>query len=183
MIEYKEHNEKLDIPRGAGVEGFIAAIRRILQLPRVQKLTATAAGKVHYTRLVRPDEPLHPVGVDFESLLPSSIMRNGNVKELPEIGNAAYGICSLFKEAAQEHVVPVAFASGAASGVLAWHEDTTGIPYGDDGTLYGLPLLVDEGLPKEALFLCCGYSKAAALVDVRQTYRITLPLKYGVSNE
>lgn len=179
MAEYIDRKEEVEVPRGSGLEGFIATFRKILELPRVQYVHVEK-GKVSFCRSVRPEEPKKPLGVDFESLMPSHIIRGVELLEEAEEVNAANAVCRLLRRVGVMHLHPIAFASGTKTHFWEWHSKSTGIDLKDrPDQLYGLPFLRDEHLPDEALFICAAYSKGAALIDSSHALKMIMPLGMG----
>jgi hypothetical protein len=179
MNEYQEVTQNLEIPVHAGVEGFLAALRQILRLPRVTNVNIDANGKVSYTRFVRQEEPRKHVEVDFDSVSPSMLVRNIEVQELDlseYIGNASVCIAAMFSSAAAEQMFPVAFVTGAATTLFQWHRRTTGVQL-IGSSAYGLPVHRDRFIPDEALILTCAFARGGGLIDARKSYKITMPGK------
>lgn len=175
--DYQEVTETQDIPKHAGIEGFILAIRSILKMPRIANINIDNKGKVTFTRYARVEEPRRQIEVDFESVAPSAIVRNGHVVEVDADsfhGNAAICVAALFSRAAQDHMYPVAWVVGANTVLPSWHALTTGVVL-PTGSAYGLPVLRDRFIPDEALILACAYGQDAALIDARQAYKVTMP--------
>lgn len=175
--EYKEVTDTTEVPKHAGVEGFILAVRGILKLPRVVNINIDSRGKITHTRYARQEEPRRQVEVDFESVSPSSIVRNGHVQELnveEYYGNAAVVCAAMFAAAAKQLLFPVAWVVGANTYLPGWHKLTTGVDLLND-TAFGLPLLRDRFIPDEALLLACAYGPNAALIDAQTAYKVTMP--------
>jgi hypothetical protein len=181
MAEYIDRKEEVEIPRGSGIEGFMTTLRKILELPRVQYVHIER-GKIAYARSVRPEEPRAPLGIDFVSLMPATVIRGSELHEENEEENAAKAVCVLLRRAGIMHQHPIAFASGTKTHFWEWHRRTTGIDLKDrSDQIYGLPFLLDEQLPNESLLLCTGFSKGAALVDTRLTFKMSMPLGMEVT--
>lgn len=176
MNEYREVTESVQIPHLAGVEGFLAAIRRVLHLSRVSHVEIDIAGKVSYTRFVREEEPSHSIEINFDSVMPSAVVRNAEVQEIDllDVQSASAALSLMFYAAGQDHLCPVGFVTGAATVLPRWHLDTVGVRLGQD-TVYGLPLYRDRFLPDEVLLLVCAYSRQGGLVDVKKSYKILMP--------
>lgn len=175
--EYQEVTDTLDIPRHAGVEGFLVSIRGILRLPRVVNISIDSRGKITYTRYARPSEPRKNIEVDFDSVAPSAIIRNGAVTELDVEStehNAAVCLARMFARAAADHMYPVGWVIGGDSHFRAWHMSTTGVDLPEESA-YALPVYRDRFIPDEALLLACAYGPNAALIDARVAYKITMP--------
>ena len=176
MSDYREVTETIEVPAQAGVEGFLAAIRKVLHLSRVTRVEIDNNGKVSYTRFVREEEPSHAIEINFDSVLPSAVVRNAEVQEIDllNVEGASVSLALMFYAAAQDHLCPVGFVTGAASVLPSWYFKTTGVRLGQD-TVYGLPLYRDRFLPDEVLLLVCAYSRQGSLVDVKKSYKILMP--------
>jgi len=176
MSEYHEVTETVDVPGATGIEGFLAVIRRVLHLSRVSRVEINGTGKVSYTRFVREEEPSHVIEVNFDSVMPSSVVRNAEVHEIDIFGieSAAVGLALMFYAAAQDHLCPVGFVTGAATVLPGWYFKTVGVRLGQD-TVYGLPLYRDRFLPDDVLLLACAYSRQGSLVDVKKSYKVLMP--------
>lgn len=175
--EYQEVTDTVDVPRHAGVEGFVLAIREILRYPRVMSFSADNRGKISFTRFARREEPRKKIEIDFDTVSPSAIIRNGKVEELDVEaidGNAAVVAAKIFGRAAADNMYPVAWVVGAASYLPAWHAKTTGIEL-LTAMAYGLPILRDRFIPDETLLLACAFGPGAALIDAQTAYKITMP--------
>lgn len=179
MIDYKELTETVDIPLNAGKEGFILGIRRILDLSRVTHFECDLKGKLRYTRFVRAEEPRKNIDYDFESVSPGAIVRNIDIEEVDSfhsLDNAAVCVAMLFFAAERDHMVPVAFVTGANPVFPEWHQRTTGVRVSRDNA-YGLPIYRDRFIPDETLLMVVAYSKDAGLIDASKSYKIALPLR------
>ena len=178
MNEYQEVTQNLEVPPHAGVEGFLAALRQILKLPRVTNIHIDSQGKVAYTRYVRQEEPRKHVEVDFDSVSPSMLVRNLEVQELDlsEVSdNAAVSIAAMFATAASEQMFPVAFVTGAATSLYQWHRKTTGVQL-IGSSAYGFPVHRDRFIPDETLLLVTAFARGGGLVDARKSYKIAMPV-------
>lgn len=175
--EYQEVTETIDIPKHAGIEGFIAALRGVLRMPRVVSINIDARGKVAYTRYARREEPRKNIEIDFESVSPSAIIRNGHVIEIDvedRSDNASICLALMFARAAADHMYPVAWVVGGNSRLWQWHEETTAVAL-PDASAFALPVFRDRHIPDEALLLACAYGPNAALIDAQTAYKITIP--------
>lgn len=175
--DYKEVIDTTEVPKNTGIEGFILAIRGILKMPRVTSINIDSRGKITHTRYVRQEEPRHQIEIDFDTVAPSSIVRNGQVLELniDELhGNAAVCVAAMFARASQDHMFPVAWVVGAATYFNGWHQLTTGVAL-PTASAFGLPMYHDRFIPDEALLLACAFGPNAALIDAQMSYKITVP--------
>jgi len=175
-MNYEEKNETIEIPIGTGVEGFLRALREILQLGRIQEVHIDARGKISYKRFAREGETPQPLDLDFESLMPYAIVRNGYVEEvIPSTTNAAVVLGQLFARAAADHVYPVAWVAGANTTFWSWLTKSTGLAGSVRDELYGLPFLQDHMLEDSVLLLCAAYGRRAAISDTQRSYKILMP--------
>lgn len=174
-MDYEEKTATLEIPKGTGLEGFLRAIREILLLGRVQELHVDVRGKISYRYFAREGDTT-TLDVDFESLMPYAIVRNGVVVEvIPWGANAAVILGQIFARAAADHVYPVAWVGGAQTTFWHWFERTTGIANAITDELCGLPFLRDRMVEDSVLLLCTAYGRHAALIDTQRSYKILMP--------
>jgi hypothetical protein len=177
MDEYKEVQDVIEVPKNAGLDGFLHTIRTYLRKPRVQEIVIDARGKVTVRRYVRADDSDRNVGIDFGELQPSGIVRNSHVEEVTVLGgaSAAVAIGGLLDMVAVAQFKPTAFMTGPATALWDWYRVTTGVALRNREQLHGLPLLLDRQIPDTALILTMGYGRDAALVDTRQALKIEIP--------
>lgn len=170
-----EHTERIEIPRGAQVEGYVKVLRDVFKLSLVKRLVFEP-GRAEYMRLMKPDEEFAPLKVDFETVMPHTVIRNGEVHEL-EIphDNAALAIAMLFRRATLDRLVPVAFVGSGRSVIWDWHQRTTDIDLPATDELYGLPFLDDPHIEDATLFLCVSTERGAAMIDTQRSYKILMP--------
>lgn len=174
MAEYKEITEKVEIPKNTGVEGFIATLRKILSLSRVQSIVINAAGRIQYSRVVREDEETHPLEVDLSTITPSGIVRNNELMELEEDRDPAHAVARMLAQMSTEHLFPVAWVSGPGSTFWLWHEKAKlNLPLRDEA--YGLPFLYDAYFPPTTLVLCTGYTRGCGMIDVKKSFKVLMP--------
>lgn len=176
-MDYQLVTDSLDVPKHAGIEGFIHAIRGILRLSRVVGLEVDSRGKVTYRRYVRPEEPRKTIQVDFDSVAPSAVVRNGTVQELDLSEfqhNAAVAVAVLFQRAASEQMFPVGWIVSPTSRIWDWHRTTTGVGLIQESA-YGLPIFKDRHIPDESLLFAMAYARDAALIDTQMAYKILIP--------
>jgi hypothetical protein len=176
--DYEEVKGTVEVPPNAGIRGFLRAIEEVLKLPRVQEIHVNARGNISFTHFARTGEQRQPIEVNFESILPYSIIRNSRVEELvaPNV-NAAVAVGQLFGMSARDHVVPVAFVGGAKTAFWRWLDTSTGLPLSGVSTevAFGIPFLYDRQLEDRVLVLCAAYTRASALVDVQRSYKLVIP--------
>ncbi len=168
--------ETIEVPRGAGIEGFIRVLRGIWKLPRVKHIEIEK-GKISYTQAMQPDDPFVALKVDLDTVMPHTVIRNGGVvRELDTpLDNASHAIALAFRRVTLDRLVPIAFVGSATSIVWDWHHKTTGIELPTVEELYGLPFFDDPHIEDWTLFLCASTERDAALIDTQRTYKILMP--------
>lgn len=176
MPAYIEESKEIQVPPATGIPGFLQVVARILERPRVQEIVLSK-DKITYRRFRRDDEAEAEVETDLATLMPMAVIRNSLLEELHLINeqNAAIAVSQLFARTHMDGMNPIAFASGLNSLFFPWHARTTSVVLART-ECYGLPFLTDPGLPDEALFLCVGYSRRAALPDTVRSYKIAIPV-------
>lgn len=177
MNGFEERSGNIEVPKNAGIEGFVHTIRSILQQHTyVQRIEIDSKGFITFRYFAQKEMDRPQFKVDFEFLQPDAIIRNGEVKELllSEDLGASTMIGILFEAAARERLYPVAFASGSASQFWEWHHQTTGVPLQSRESVYGLPFLTDRHIPDSVLLLCTALGRGAAFVDIQVSYKITM---------
>jgi hypothetical protein len=175
MAEYKERTETVDVPKNTGVEGFMATVRKILSLPRIQVININAVGHIKYTRIVREEDDTVPLEVDFSTISPAGIIRNNELVEMEEDNNPTHAVARMFEQIAQEHLFPVAWVSGPGSTFWLWHERAKLKMSPSKDQAYGLPFLYDENFPSSTLVLCTGYTRMSAMIDVKKSFKMLMP--------
>jgi len=176
MADYEEVTGTVDVPKNAGVKGFLKAIEDILRLPRVQNIAIDARGRVEYRHFLREGEPHRPLEVSFDSLMPYAVIRNSRVIELAEPDlNAAVALSQLFNMAASDHLFPVALVGGANSRLWDWYVASTTVDPSSREDVYGVPFLTDRFLEDNVLVLCAAYTRAGSLVDTQKSYKLVIP--------
>jgi hypothetical protein len=180
MEGYEEKTSSVTVPKNTGVEGFMRTLRGILELRNVQSIAIDARGTVSYTRYVRQGETPVQLAVDYTSVEPWAIIRNGELEEVDTRGlPAASVVALLFNRVASEGLVPIAFASGAGTFFWSWHEETSGIRLSRRGQVYGLPLYIDRQMPDHSLVLCAAHVRGS-LVDCHRFLTVTMALPLSV---
>jgi hypothetical protein len=175
MAEYEEVEGSIEVPKNVGVTGFLKSIEAILKQSRVQSVSVDARGKVTYRRFVRGGEQAEPLSVDFETLQPHSIIRNSEVLEIPsEQENAAVVVGRLFHRMSVDQLNPVAFVGGANTHLWQWYKGWTGIECVTHDEFFGVPFFTDRLIEDHVLILCAAYSKAAALIDTKKSYKVAM---------
>lgn len=179
MSDFREQSDTIEVPRGTGVDGFVATIIGILKMPRIQYIHIDGNGRIKYARVVRKGEEFQRYSPDFEQLQPSFIIRQSNVKELPAEENAAYAITMMFKAAGIEKLFPVAFVTNPKTRLWDWLIDSAGIDLSQtDDVLYGVPLIYDEQIPNYVLILSTAFLPNATMGEIRRCFKITMPHQY-----
>jgi hypothetical protein len=176
MPTYEEEERTIEIPKAAGIKAYLTVLDEILSLPMVDTVTIVVTpGFMRYHRYKKPEEPERLVGTDLSTLLPYAVIRNHDLLEIqPSTNIAAVVIAQMLAQAHLDGLNPIAFVCGNEPNLRKWHASTTGIVL-PSNEMYGLPLLCDNQLPQETLFLCAAYGRNAALVDTAKSYKITIP--------
>jgi len=174
MTTYAEEEKSYDIPKAAGNAAYVELFKKLIGMSLVQTIVVTP-GHMSYKRYRKEDEPETPVEMEFDSLMPLAAIRTHLLVELDPMSKIASTVfAQMLTQASLDGLNPVAFASGSERTVRAWHKSTTKVVLPED-EIYGIPFLIDQGLPKEALFLCAAYGRHGALADTIKTYKITIP--------
>jgi hypothetical protein len=175
-MDYKEIEDTLEVPANTGIEGFLLAVKSIIKLGKVQNITIDVHGRISYKRYVREGETKEPLSVNFESLMPSSVIRNSKLTELTGLNaNAAVAVAQLFNAATVDHLNPVALVGGPAAHFWRWYQASTGLTLTSREELFGVPFLTDRMIEDHVLILCAAYAKAGALIDTYKSYKIVIP--------
>lgn len=173
---YVQHDEVIEVPKGTGIEGFIRTIREVLKLPRVQDIHIRNNGKVEYSFFLRDGEEKRTLTMNFDNLMPMAVVRNAEVQEVTDVDRfAPIALMQMFRVAAMEHLVPIAFVTGASSQFWPWYEGTSKMKAEIRSTLAGLPVHADRACPDEVLLLCCAFRKESELADMKKAYKIAIP--------
>lgn len=171
-----DHEDAIEVPRGAGIDGLMKVVREILRRPRVKRIEIEK-GKVSFTQAIQPDNPFEPLKVDLDTVMPHTIIRNCvDVKEIDvPADNAAFAVALLFRRVTMDRLVPIAFVGSSNSIIWGWHQRTTGIELPAPDELYGLPFFDDPQVEDATLFLCASTERDASLIDTQKTYKILMP--------
>ena len=171
----------VDVPRNAGIEGFIKLIRSILGIRGVQEILITGAGKVTYKYVgERSKEEFNPE-TWFESVQPAYILRNSLLIEMPMVHpDSLVTLFLMMRHARLDNVEPIAWATGAGNLLPQWL--ARGSAIGDAfihpiDTLLGLPVFKDRMIPDESLTLCAGPIRGADLIETTRSYKIAMVMK------
>lgn len=173
MVDYIEERQEQEVPSAAGVEVYLAVVRSVLSLPRVQEVVIKV-GKVRWHRFKKPDEPDRNLEIDLDTLMPYGVIRTHEVQELRPLPDAAASIGAMLAQAHVDGLNPIAWVSGPGSLLHSWYQDTSGLLLPKD-SVHGFDLLLDPNIGHETLILCTGFGKRAALVDTVRSYKITMP--------
>lgn len=178
-MEYEQHDEEIDVPKGAGAVGLLEAIRGVLTLPRVQNIGVNAQGKITYSFFLPKGEKPKELSIEFEKVMPYAIARNGKIEELPyPKGDAITACAELFERAERDHMYPVSFLGGEKTGFWPWYAEAMGhegTAAGAREELFGVPFLVDNKMEDTTLLLCTAYRRGASIIDTVKSYKITIP--------
>lgn len=176
MSEYNQIEDHVEVPLSSGVDGFLLALRKILTLSRVTDIHIATGGKVTYRRWVREeDDSSRNLEIDFETVAPSSVIRNNIIEDLGQAdSNAALCAARMFYRASVDHMFPVAFVCGTNTTLGDWVKDTTSMELVAD-QFYGLPLIKDRFFDDDILLLCTTYGRGGAVIDIRKSYKVLIP--------
>lgn len=185
MPEYRDITVETAIPRGVGVEGLIALLRKALRKRHVSRIEITEE-RFTYTRLARVDEPEEEgLAVDLPSLRPYAIVRSLGeaIEEVLHADKAGQALTQMFLAAHTAGLNPIAFVAAPNSYFWRWYSATEGLALPKD-ELFGYQVRIDPDAPREALLLCLAYSRNAELLEARKVLKITVPPEYlGVGGE
>lgn len=175
-MKYEKVAKTIEVPKGAGVDGFIVALRAILKIPKMQEIKISRDGSVAYSYYKKEGVPESPLKLDFESVTPAAIVRNVPMQELgiaPEDAAPAV-VCQMFYSAYLQQLVPTYFVLSTASLFWKWHQKH-GVDMGVGCEFaYGLPIVVDTYIPEEAVILCMSYTSGGTLIDTVRTMKAVM---------
>ena len=177
MKERREEKQTIEIPKGTGRAGFLLAIEEILKLPRVQGIQVDARGTVSFSRFVNEDEKFVPLEVDFETISPYMSIRNSPMVEMPALIDLSPPelIYTIFNEASNDQLFPIAFVTGANSQLPLWLKTSGHDLSRAKDEFFGLPLFSDRNIDDSVLVMCAAHSRGSALVDTQKSYKIVMP--------
>lgn len=186
--ELRDVQGSIEVPRGTGKPGLLKTVEKLLELPRVQTILIDGRGgttKVSFQRYAAKDENDGPsMEMDFETLAPYQILRNGDIREVNAASlNAAVVMAQLFYTVSLTGLWPVALVSGAKSTFWEWHRSTTGqeaCPSAEDA--YGLPFLTDRHCDDGVLLMAAAHSRIATMIDARMAFKLAIPQRVDTSN-
>ena len=175
MAEFVEVTKTIEVPKGAGIEGFIRILRQVLKLPRVTDVHISANGTVKAKHWVQEEAIDVPLNIDFVDLCPYTVIRNHSVVDMgyADDTNALHHMFRMCNKAREEQLHCVAFVTGAMSKLEQWIAQTCGEPSYD--YIMGLPVYRDRFIDDDALILCLAYAEDSEMKDVIKSYRITIP--------
>jgi hypothetical protein len=177
MSEYTPIEVSVDVPLNTGVEGFLLALKKILRLSRVTDIYINDKGHVTYKRWVREEDDAESnVEIDFETVSPMSVIRNNEIEDLGFLPDdtALSRIAYMFYKSAVDQMYPLAIVIGADSVLPSWFKQSSNIDV-IGSQFYGLPLIKDRSVSDDLLLLCTSYGRGGSIVDIRKTYKITMP--------
>ena len=173
-MEFTLKEMTVNVPLNTGVDGFLLAVRKVLELSRVQGIQIDAKGTLIYKRYVANDDG-ETIGVDYEGIEPWHIIRNSELLELRDLPtSAASRVVCLMDAARSEQLYPTGFVTGADTSLAAWFRESSGITLRTDKALCGLKVYVDRHVPDSALILTAAYSPTAGLVDTVKSYKVDM---------
>jgi len=182
-MEYEEVKKTVEVPRNAGVEGFLHALSEILKMPRVQSVTINAQGQVTYRRYVTQEEESN-LHVDFEHVQPYHVIRNAPMEEhfYPPGMAASTVLAGMLDKICSKGMTPIAFVIGAQSRLWSWYYGSTGVEVTNKDRLLGYKLSSDRHIPDSTVVVCAGYGNTQALADTRLSLKIDITYK-GLLND
>ena len=177
MSDFREHTDRIEVPKNVGLEGFLHTVRELLKKPRVQDIHIDARGVVKCRRYVDQDSDIRNSGIDFDGMLPNAIVRNTDISEVAVAANAnaAVVLSGLPDLVAVAQLTPLGFVTGADSTLWEWYKHTTRASLQQRDSLQGLPVYPDRMIPDTALILAAGYGRDASFLDARNSYKIEMP--------
>lgn len=175
-MEFTLKEDKIQVPKNTGVEGFILTLRTILKMPRVQSISIDDKGSVAYKRFIAEGDE-RSAGIDFGDIEPWHLIRNAELEELQvHSKNAATVLISMLDTAVQHSLYPIAFVVGINSVLWRWYLQTTGSSLTNQYTVCGLPVYQDKSMPDTALALCAAYENDATLIDTKKTFKVEMDM-------
>lgn len=166
----------LELPKTLGLHGCLAVLGKVLRLPRLLSLEMKG-NKLRYERYCAKDEP--PLSLDLSDDPGISIRAAIAAGDILEIHlDSAFqffkAIDAMFAAAEADQLHPVCF--GVSNNSVFWSWYRASVDRAVRNTLYGYPIYVDSGLNEDAIFLACAYGADADLSEIRQTYKVLMPL-------
>jgi len=181
MSEYKHVETTVDVPMDAGIEGFLVAIRAILQLSRVTELRVHGKGKVTYKRWEREEDDANAnLRMDFESVTPIAVVRNNEIIDAgvaDEHESPAVVLVKMLQRVMVDHLYPTAFMIGSNSSFFDWFR-VCGVDIQKNADrIFGIQLLRDRFIEDDTLLLGASYGPGGSLIDTRLTYKMMMPAR------
>lgn len=175
MPEYRKVTASIDVPKGTGVAGCIELVRGILSKSRVQEVIIKA-GNISYSRFIREGEHEDPLQIDLSTLMPYHVIRNAELEELVCSADDApvMVLGMLFSITSTERLNPIAFACSPVLGLNDWLKKGENFLEVKNGELFGLPVLLDQNIPDDALILCTGYQRRGELIDTVKSFKVAI---------
>jgi len=177
MVDYREHTQTIEIPKGTGTRGFLRAIEEILKLDRVQGINIDARGQVSYTRYVREDDgDMDVARLQFETLMPYAVVRNGRIDEIVTglRETPALVVARMFAEVSKQKLYPLAFVTGANTTLFDWLWGA-GLEIANKDEFFGLPVHRDRLVDDYVLIIAAAYGRGANFTDTQQSFKIVMP--------
>ena len=177
-MEYVEKTGRIEVPKNAGIRGFLKTIESILKLTRVQSIEIDARGHVDYVYAVREGENPKELEITFESLMPLGVVRNGKVEEMPLVdpGASAGDVMGVLLDRVEtDRLYPVALVTGANTRLWNWYERTAARPWTNHESFFGIPVLLDQQVEDTTLILCAAYTRRAEFIDTQRSYKVNIP--------
>ena len=176
MHDYVEREHVVNVPRAAGVEGYVIAVREVLTaLPRVAGMQMDDKGviRVRYWEHAGEDSS-SSFQIDFSSAQPYYIIRNSNVIDMGycEDENPLTCLARMFCSADAAHMRCISVVVGSNLVFNTWCK-RSGVTFSD--SVFGIPLMVDKDVEEDVVVLCCGYGPTARMNDVKRSYKLTFP--------
>ena len=165
----------IEVPRSAGIDGFMHVVREALRLPRIQNLTVDRTGKLTITQLQEEEGDVN-LNVSFEHLSPYHVIRNAKIKELQcsdAISSLGVVAAMLDNVACLGHT-PIAFVVGTQTLLWDWLSSCELYAFKDRDSLLGHPLYSDKDIPAHTLVLCAGVGESPALVDTKLSVAVSM---------
>lgn len=175
MTQHVLREDSITVPN-TGVDGLVHVLRGILKHPKVQSIHIDARGKITYSRYVPEGDPVENTGLILDTLTPGYVVQGSDVQELslPDKADASLVLGHMFAMAAEDHMQPLAFVSGANTVLWSWYHKATGIRTRATDTFFGLPVYLDRVYDDDLLLLCVGYGRDAGFADTRVSYKVLM---------
>lgn len=173
MSKYVEREDRIEVPKNTGIQGFLKTLDTLLRLPRLQTITIDSRGFVVYKRFVSDDE-YNPIGVDYAELQPTSVMRYGTIEEVRVGGMPYLQLARVLEQVAVEQLEAVAWVVGKGSNLVEWLARSTLAVRRE--RLLGYPVVEDAQMNTTSLVLCAAYARGAAIIDCQRFFKLDMVL-------